>query len=112
MDLLIKFKKYTPKIKYKLMSNLIELENKIRQSIPFLKEEFEVFREGAIDRDMITQIGLNHVLEHASILEKYLSIHWDGDILFNMHSIGTWNLKSSYLKDQSEELIAFLNELG
>lgn len=93
------------------MTTLETLENKIRQSIPELKEEYEIFQEGAIDFDMITQIGLNHVLEYAYILEKYLSIHWDGDVLVNMHSIGSWNLKSAYLKDQSPELITFLNQL-
>lgn len=93
------------------MTPLEQLENKIRQSIPELREEYEIFQEGAIDFDMITPIMLNHVLEYACILDKYLSIHWDGDVLFNMHSIGEWDLKSAYLKDQSEELINFLNEL-
>lgn len=90
---------------------LQELEQKIRNSIPELKEEFEAFEDSSIDRDMITQIGLNHVLVYGSILGDYLSIHWDGDVLYYMRSIGKWNLKSAYLKDQSEELITFLNEL-
>lgn len=93
------------------MTPLEQLETKIRNAIPDLKEEFDIFQDGAIDADMITPIMLNHVLEYACILEKYLSIHWDGDILFNMHSIGNWDLKSAYLKHQSEELINFLNEL-
>lgn len=93
------------------MNQFQELEQKIRQAIPELKEELEAFEDGSIDRDMITQIGFNHVLEYASILDKFISIHWDGDVLFNMRSIDIWNLKSPYLKDQSPELINFLNEL-
>jgi hypothetical protein len=93
------------------MIQLQELEQKIRQAIPELKEEWEIFEDGSIDRDMITQVALNHVLEYASILDKFISIHWDGDVLFNMRSIGIWDLKSPYLKYQSPELIEFLNEL-
>lgn len=93
------------------MTTLEILEQKIRNAIPELKEEFEAFEDSSIERDMITQIMLNHLLEYASILKEYLSIHWDGDVLVNMRSVGIWNLKSAYLKDQSEELINFLNEL-
>jgi hypothetical protein len=93
------------------MTPLEQLENKIRNAIPELREEFEAFEDSSLDRDMITPIMLNHVLEYACILDKYLSIHWDGDVFFNIHSIGNWNLKSAYLKDQSEELINFLNKL-
>jgi len=93
------------------MTPLQELESKIRQAIPELKEEFEVFQEGAIDRDMITPIMLNHVLVYSCNVKKYLSVYWDGDILRLSESVGYWNLKSAYLKDQSEELITFLNEL-
>lgn len=94
------------------MTPLEQLEKKIRQSIPELREEWEGIVEGAMPvSEWATPIMLNHVLGYACILEKYLSIHWDGDVLFNMHSIGTWNLKSAYLKHQSEELINFLNDL-
>lgn len=100
------------------MTPLQELEQKIRQSIPFLKDEYEAFEDGSIDRDMITQIGLNHVLEYFG---KYnhtdlVAIDSDGDFLApfseKLYFSGlNWNLKSAYLKDQSEGLITFLNEL-
>ena len=92
------------------MTTLEQLETKIRQSIPELKEEYEVFQEGAIDLDMITPVMLNHVLEYArQIYVKWVWVKSYRD--FIMETIPKWNLKSAYLKDQSEELINFLNEL-
>jgi len=96
------------------MNQLQELEQKIRQSIPELKDEFEAFEDGSIDRDMITQVALNHVLEY---LQNYDGYVWFMSIYGYLHEMDTdsvgysWNLKSAYLKDQSEELITFLNEL-
>jgi len=90
------------------------LENKIRQAIPELKEEYEAFEDGSIDRDMITQVGLNHVLEY---LQDYDGNVWFITIYGHLHEIGTdsleyqWNLKSPYLKDQPEKMINFLNGL-
>jgi hypothetical protein len=95
------------------MTPLEQLENKIRQSIPELKEEYEIFQDGAIDRDMITQIALNHVLEY---LQDYDGYVWQITIYGYLHEIDSceasgypWNLKSAYLKDQLPELITFLN---
>ena len=83
---------------------LEQLEQKIRQSIPELKE---VSRNG-ITRT--TQIMLNHVLEYAR--QIYVKWVWGKSYRdFIMETIPKWNLKSAYLKDQSEELINFLNEL-
>jgi len=95
------------------MKTLQQLEQKIRNAIPELREEFDVFQEGAIDRDMITQIALNHVLEYLKIIidDVYISMDCDGYIHLSGYFKCTWNLKSAYLKDQSEELINFLNEL-
>lgn len=95
------------------MTPLQELETKIRQSIPFLKEEYEAFEDGSIDRYMITQVGLNHVLVYLGkiIEDRYVCIDFDGDINFSGYFKSNWNLKYAYLKDQSEELITFLNEL-
>lgn len=96
------------------MTILEELENKIRQSIPELKEEFEAFDDGSVDRDMITKIALNHVLEYfGTIPSSFKYIREDGRIfLFEGGPTDIfWNLKYSYLKDQSPELITFLNEL-
>jgi len=101
------------------MSELKELEAKIRQSIPELKEEYEAFEDSSIDRDMITPIMLNHVLDYLPIMGydfNYIGITESefkavGNVYFNEDFCFTWNLKSAYLKDQSEELITFLNEL-
>lgn len=100
------------------MTPLQELETKIRQSIPFLKEEYEAFEDGSVDRDMITKVMLNHVLEYVS----YFDGPWYADRGLNSTGFffdvvqkkwlnARWNLKSPYLKDQSEELINFLNDL-
>ena len=95
------------------MPILQQLENKIRQSIPDLKEEYEVFQEGAIDLDMITPVMLNHVLVYFEEIgwisvDNFGTISNLGKDFFYEHS---WNLKSAYLKDQSQELITFLNQL-
>lgn len=94
------------------------MKQKIRQSIPFLKEEYEAFEDGSIDRDMITPIMLNHVLEYCDDCEigidsrdgELLNLDTD-DIRAIYDCYPKWNLKSAYLKDQSEELITFLNDL-
>lgn len=101
------------------MKALQELEQKIRNSIPELKEEFEAFEDGSIDRDMITPIILNHCLYYLPIMGydfNYVGITESefkavGNVYFNEDFCFNWNLKSAYLKDQSEELINFLNEL-
>lgn len=104
------------------MTTLKQLENKIRESIPELKEEFEVFQEGAIDSDMITPVMLNHVLEYLrnyggySVNSHGYWVCWylnDGgeDNFLDFPNDVPWNLKSAYLKHQSPELINFLNEL-
>ena len=95
------------------MTPLQELEQKIRQEIPFLKEEFEAFEDGSIDRDMITQVALNHVLVYLKVIinDLYVSMDTDGGIHFAGYFKCYWNLKSAYLKDQSPELINFLNGL-
>jgi len=97
------------------MTPLQELEQKIRQAIPELKEEFEAFEDGSIDRDMITQVGLNHVLEYWQSIDEYnpIGIDGDGDLQDGGNFVKNvrWKLKSANLKDQSPELINFLNEL-
>lgn len=98
------------------MTPLQQLEQKIRQSIPELKEEYEAFEDSSIDRDMITPIMLNHVIIYLGILNTPFRIRKSTDpfVLIFRHLLngdGSWNLKSAYLKDQSEELITFLNEL-
>jgi len=95
--------------------NQQQLENKIRQAIPELKEEFEAFEDSSIDKDMITPIMLNHVLEYWQSIDKSnpIGIDGDGDLLDggNFVKNASWNLKSPYLKDQSQEFINFLNRL-
>lgn len=95
------------------MTQLQELEQKIRNSIPELRDEFEAFEDGSIDRDIITPVMLNHVLVYLGeiIEDRYVCIDFDGDINFSGYFKSNWNLKSAYLKDQSEESINFLNEL-
>jgi len=104
------------------MKQLQQLEQKIRNAIPFLKEEFEAFEDGSIDRDMITQIGLNHVLEYLDLMncshDSFIVIGENlvfGRLNNGCIAINTetpfWNLKSAYLKDQLEGLINFLNDL-
>lgn len=103
------------------MEKLQELENKIRKAIPELKEQYEAFEDGSIDRDMITPIMLNHVLQYAFKIEdkKFLlyvgtsgTIYGEEPKQFSeMVELSHWDLKSPYLKKQSEELINFLNEL-
>lgn len=102
------------------MKNLAELENKIRNAIPELREEFEAFEDGSIDRDMITPIMLNHVLGYCDDMsDGYFYLREDGlfrnSSEFPPYQIEDfslyWDLKSAYLKDQSEELINFLNQL-
>lgn len=102
------------------MTTLEILETKIRQSIPELKEEWEVMEYAPIDSGMITQIGLNHVLEYCRTLrcklitidcaglQPYIAIIDRKDFYCGYANI---NLKSAYLKGQSNELITFLNEL-
>ncbi len=91
------------------MEKLETLENKIRQSIPELREEYEIFQESAIDFDMITQIMLNHVLEYAK--NKFDFIIPENYSYIQSLIIKQWDLKSSYLKNQSTELITYLNKL-
>jgi hypothetical protein len=104
------------------MNQLQELEQKIRQAIPELREEWEIFEEGAIDRDMITQIGLNHVLWYFGLNYKdnplffiigndFFIARVEDNLIKIKPNKESWNLKSAYLKDQSPELINFLNEL-
>jgi hypothetical protein len=99
------------------MNELQELEQKIRQAIPELKDEFEAFEDGSIDRDMITQIGLNYVLMYLGIIDAPVKIRKSTNpesLLFQSLLVANykiWNLKSPYLKAQSPELINFLNEL-
>lgn len=87
------------------MKALEQLETKIRQLIPELNEEWEVFQEGAIDLDMITPIMLNHVLDYfGEMFYGYSFSETSKDCLLLIRSKkGTafprWNLKSSYLKD-------------
>jgi hypothetical protein len=83
------------------MIQLQELEQKIRQAIPELKEEFDAFEDGSIDRDMITPIMLNHVIDYQKRITGKDSYWWDNG----------WVMKYPFLKDQSPELINFLNEL-
>lgn len=104
------------------MTPLQELEQKIRNLIPELKYEFDAFEDGSIDRDMITQIMLNHVLVYLKIFGGY-SVNSDGYwVCWYLNGMAeyefmdvpadvSWNLKSAYLKDQPEELITFLNGL-
>jgi len=98
------------------MTTLEQLENKIRNAIPELKEEFEAFEDSSLDRDMITQIGLNHVLLYLCGISYYsIFIREDGEYFYYRHEEMLrydicWNLKSAYLKDQSKELINFLND--
>lgn len=98
--------------------NLEELEQKIRNSIPELKDEFDAFEDGSIDRDMITQIMLNHVLVYISLFDgpwyadrRLNSTGFFFDVVQKTWLNIRWNLKSAYLKDQPDELITFLNEL-
>lgn len=96
------------------MKTLEQLETKIRQSIPELKEEYEAFEDESIDRDMITPIMLNHVLE---CLQNFDGHVWSITVYGIFCEISTdavgfsWDLKSAYLKDQSDELITFLSDL-
>jgi len=92
------------------MNQFQELEQKIRQAIPELKEEWEVLQEGAIDRDMITPIMLNHAMMYMHLFEAYC-IDVKNLLWLCHYKRAEWNLKSAYLKDQSPELINFLNEL-
>lgn len=97
------------------MTTLEILEQEIRNAIPELKEEFEAFEDSSLDRDMITQVGLNHVLVYWASIDRDnpIGIDGDGDLLDggNFVKSASWNLKSAYLKDQSKELINFLNDL-
>lgn len=101
---------------------LQELEDKIRQVIPHLKEEYEAFEDGSIDRDMITPIMLNHVLWYFGLIYKdnplffiigndFFVARVEDNLIKIKPNKESWNLKSAYLKDQSPELINFLNEL-
>lgn len=94
------------------MTPLEQLENKIRQSIPELREEYEIFQEGAIDFDMVTPIMLNHVMLYFGKFNMVVGLYQDGDVIYDMQHILSWNLKSAYLKHQSQELINFLNDLN
>lgn len=95
-----------------------ELENKIRESLPRLKEVDHFFGDGVL---LIEEhpIKLNDVLEwhskdgrdkyshfEVSKGEAYFSIY-DGE---EVESI-VWNLSSVFLADQSDELKEFLNGL-
>ena len=84
-----------------------------KNAIPHLKEELEAFEDGSIDRDMITPIMLNHVLEYTQNhpLIWYVSVYGGFFEIDSDHLGVSWNLKSAHLKDQSEELINFLNDL-
>lgn len=104
------------------MTTLEILENKIRNAIPELKEELESFEDGSIDMDMITQIGMNHVLWYFGLIynDDPLFISIGNELLIariedNLIKVKPnkifWNLKSAYLKQQSQKLINFLNEL-
>lgn len=104
------------------MTPLEQLENKIRQSIPELKEEYEIFQEGAIDLDMVTPVMLNHVLWYFGLIysdnplffiigNDFFVARVEGNLIKIKPNKESWNLKSVYLKHQSEELIHFLNEL-
>jgi len=104
------------------MTTLEQLEQKIRNAIPFLKEELEAFEDGSIDRDMITHIVLNHVLVYFAMIynDNPLFIAIGNELLIariedNLIKVKPnkifWNLKLAYLKDQSQELITFLNDL-
>ena len=79
------------------MTPLEQLETKIRQSIPELKEEWEILQESAIDADMITPIMLNHVLEHVQNhpLVWYLSVYGGFFDIDSDHLGPSWNLKSA-----------------
>lgn len=92
------------------MTTLETLEQKIRNAIPELKEELEAFEDGSIDMDMTTKIGLNHVIMYIHLFEGYC-IHVKGLFWLCHYKRAEWNLKSPYLKNQSPELITFLNEL-
>lgn len=86
------------------MTILEELESKIRNAIPELKEEFEAFEDSSLDRDMITPMMLNHVMKYMKSKDYALDFT-------RKYSKQTWNLDYVCLKHQSTELITFLNEL-
>lgn len=102
------------------MSLREQLEIKIRNYIPELKKEYETFNDGSLDKNMITPIMLNHVLEYTSLIKniKRVAINNNGGIYWSLNIYSAqnpsvyWNLKSTYLKDQGVELITFLNELN
>ncbi len=104
---------YTKYLK-KNMKTIEILENKIRNAIPELRDEYEIFQESTIDADMITPIMLNHVLEYfGTIASSFKYIREDGRILLFEGGPTDifWNLKYGFLKNQSIEMITFLNDL-
>jgi len=105
------------------MTTLEILENKIRQSIPELKNELQDSENPYLRNPVyITPIMLNHVLVYFGKFYKkdpllfvidcdlYAGRVEDNLIKINPNKL-FWDLKYNSLKDQSKELITFLNEL-
>jgi|688.fasta_scaffold2753923_2 hypothetical protein len=82
------------------------LENKIREFLPRLKEVDHFFGDETMDIEH--PIKLNDVLEWLCTTKNYSCNMQDGNFYIFGH---IWNLSSVFLADQSDELKQFLNSL-
>ena len=89
---------------------MLELENKIREAIPRLKEVDHFFGDEPMTIEH--QIKLNDVLEYITQKDCYAAISINNHFYFtNGYKHYFWDLSSVFLADQSDELKRFLNDL-